>query len=491
MKTLRLSKSKFMSGLQCHKRLYLEVHRPELGTEPDEAAQAVFDEGTEVGRLAHKRFPGGVLVAWDHEHVPEALKQTAKLFKDPSVPAIFEGAFLFDGVLVRVDVLKRVGKDRWRLIEVKASTDVKDHYLDDVAVQTYVVQGNGVDLAGSSLMHVNNQYVHPGGEVDVTGFFTLVSLTDEVKAHLADVPGRLAEMRAVLKAGAPPAMEPDGHCSSPHPCQFWEHCITNKPARWVFYLPRVGQKLDKLRARGIESIDDIPDEFPLSEHQQLVKEGTEWVDAGLKAALRGVRYPVHHLDFETLRLAIPRYAGTRPYQQIPFQWSNHVQPEQGPITHQEYLHLERTDPREPLLEALLKALGRNGTICVYTPFEQRILSELGAAFPKFRGELDRVIERLWDLKAVVQRHYYHPGFGGSYSLKAVLPALLPAMAYDDLAIQDGDTASLTYARLIFGDLAAAERDAVRADLLAYCGRDTLAMVEIRRVLMARADRSTT
>lgn len=486
----RLSKSKFMSGLQCHKRLYLEIHQPELATETDDATQAILDAGTEVGRVARGLFPGGVLVEHDHEHLAQALDQTAALLKDPTVQAIFEGTFVFDGVLVRVDVLKRIGHgrtSRWRLIEVKAATQVKDEYYDDLAIQTYVLKGAGVNLAGSWLMYLNNEYVYAGGELDLAQLFRRESLTADVTRQLPEVPHRLAEFRAMLVAPEAPMIEPDGHCKAPYHCQFWDHCTKDKPERWVFHLPRVGQKFDKLRAMGIESIDDIPDEFSLSDHQQLVKEGKEWVDAGLKAALTDVRYPVHHLDFETIRFAIPKYPGTRPYQQVPFQWSNHIETGDGQVEHHEYLHTDRNDPREALVLSLLKSLGSKGSICVYSGFEGRVIRELSEAFPKLRRELDRLLERLHDLYGVVRSHYFHPGFGSSYSLKAVLPALLPAMDYGDLAIQEGDMASNAYAQMLYGGADPTEQARIKANLLAYCGRDTEAMVELRRFLWGRAE----
>jgi len=484
--TLRMSKSKYMAGLQCHKRLYLDIRHQDLATKSDARTEAIFDEGHKIGRLAHRLFPGGILIEHDREHLTEALEQTARLLRDASVPAIFEATFDFDGVLIQADILKRVGQDRWRLIEVKGSTQAHDHYSDDVAIQTYVVKGAGVDLDGSWLMHVNGQYVHPGGEVDVTEFFTTVNVTDDVNERLATVPSRLAEMRVTLSADTAPPIEPDRHCDAPYHCQFWEHCTKDKPKRWVFYLPRVGQKLEKLNEMGIESIDDIPEEFPLSDHQRLVKEQQEWLDDGLKAALKSVRYPVHHLDFETISWGIPRYAQTHPFQQIPFQWSNHIESADGQVRHDEFLHMEQTDSREVLALSLLKSLRREGSICVYTGFEGRIIRELSAALPKLRKDLDRLLERLWDLYGVVGSHYLHPGFGSSYSLKAVLPALLPSLDYGDLAIQDGNMASNAYVQMLFGSVGAAEQARIKADVLAYCGRDTLAMVELRRMLLAKA-----
>jgi len=486
----RLSKSTFMSGAQCHKRLYLDMHQPELAAETDEMAQAVMKTGTEVGVLARSLFPSGVLVEHDHEHLSQALMQTAALLKDLTVPAIFEGTFFFDGVIVRVDVLKRVGRasaGRWRLIEVKAASKVKDEHHDDVAIQAYVVKGAGVDLAGSWLLHLNTGYVYTGGELDLTQFFARASLTAEVTKRLPGMPQRLATLRTMLRAPAPPSIEPGGHCSAPYDCPFWNHCTKDKPARWVFSLPRVGATFERLTAQGIDCIDDIPEDFPLSPLQRLVKNQQEWINkVALKAHLHQLRYPIHHLDFETVGFAIPRYPGSRPYQQVPFQWSNHIESGDGTIRHEEFLHQGPNDPREALARALLASLGKKGSICVYhAAFEGRIIRELSETLPKLKKPLLRLLPRLWDLKEVIRRTYYHPGFEGSYSLKSVLPALLPALGYDDLDIQDGGMASQVYAQMQSDAIDDAERARLTANLRLYCGRDTLAMVELRRFFWTR------
>jgi len=478
----RLSKSKYVAGLQCHKRLYLEIHSPELATEPDDQTQAILDNGTQVGELARRQFPGGVLVEFGHSNLAAALKQTRDLVNEPAVPAIFEGAFQFDNVLIRADVLEQIAAGVWRLIEVKASTKVKTVHLNDLAVQTYVLGGCGVTLGGMRLMHLNKQYVYDGEQIDLRQLFTQQDLTAEVTARLSEVPDRLAAMKAMLTASSPPEIDPGSHCQEPYVCPFWEHCTQHKPARWIFYLSGGRATFDKLTAQGIETIDEIPPGFPLSLIQQRMKDNVEWVGPQLKLALDTVRYPVYHLDFETVMPAVPRFATTRPYQTLPFQWSNHVEIGDGTMLHDQYLCDECKDPREELAVRLLDSLGREGSICVYSDYERLVLRELAEAFPLLRRELYAVISRLWDLLPVLQRHYYHPQFGGSFSIKSVLPALAPGLDYGDLEIRDGAQAALAYERMLFGDLDTEEKAGLRAALLDYCKRDTLAMVEIRKVL---------
>ena len=235
-KAPRLSKSKFLSGLQCHKRLYLEIHHPSLATKPDAATQAMFDMGTEVGELARSRFPGGVLVAAGYRQSEAALAQTATLIQDLTVPAIFEAAFLHGGVLVRADILERVPAAEgqpcgWRLIEVKSSTKVKDVHLEDLAVQSEVILGAGLTLVSVGLMHINTGYLYRDGAIDLTELFAIQDLSEAVAQRRAAVSERLAEMNRILLQPQVPAIEPDQHCHMPYDCPFWEHCTKDKPTR--------------------------------------------------------------------------------------------------------------------------------------------------------------------------------------------------------------------------------------------------------------------
>ncbi|WHZ14284.1 MAG: hypothetical protein OJF52_001121 [Nitrospira sp.] len=487
----RLSKSRYLSGLQCHKRLYLEIHAPALATKPDAATQAILNMGTDLGELARQRFPGGRLVKAGYRQSQEALEQTAALMQDPTVPAIFEGAFQFNHVLVRVDVLERVGvneqgESTWRLVEVKSSTKVKQTHLDDLTIQSYVLEGAGLPLADICLMHVNTQYLFDGRQLDLTQLFALRSLSETVRPRLSEVPARLAAMQAMLEELSAPAVAPDEHCHSPYECPFWAHCTKEKPPRWIYHLPGSSKTVALLREQGVETLDDIPDHVSLTSVQRRVKDNREWIGEGLRAALEQIVYPVHHLDFETFMPAVPKFVETRPYQVIPTQWSNHIEQSDGRLDHAEYLCRDGRDPREELAVTLLDSLGKEGSICVYSSYERSILERLAEEFPSLRKDLTRVMARLWDLHVVIRDHYYHPAFEGSYSIKAVLPALVPSLDYGDLAIQDGGTAACEYYRMVFVVSDWIEKARIGEALLRYCERDTLAMVELRRELKKRA-----
>lgn len=483
----RLSKSKYLSGLQCHKRLYLEIHDPALATPPDASTQAILDMGTDVGEWARRRFDGGRLVEAGYRQTEAALSQTAALMANHTVPAIFEAAIQADGVLIRVDILERLSpteKDQptWRLIEVKSSTKVKDVHLDDLSLQRHVLVQAGINIAGCALMRINTGYVYAGGVVDVTQLFAIDDVSSLVVERQTKVKERLATMKSILTIPSIPMVEPDGHCQVPYECPFWNHCTKDKPTRWIFNLPGSKKLTTDLAAQGIATIDEIPPYTHLSIVQAKVKGNIEWISEHLAEELRTVAFPVHHLDFETFNPAVPHYPGTRPYQSIPIQWSNHIEQRDRTIVHHEFLHGEMSDPRRPLARALLESLGDAGSICVYSPYEKSVIEQLAEALPELRSELRGLIKRIWDLHPIVRDHYYHPKFGGSFSLKEVLPAVVPSLGYDDLAIREGGQAAAEYRRMVFIETDWVERDAIREALLRYCGRDTLAMVELRRVL---------
>lgn len=517
---VRLSKSRYVAGLQCEKRVYLETHNPELATEPDDATRAVLDMGTEIGVLARRRYPGGRLIEAGYRQTQLALEQTAAAMADPTIPAIFEAAILADGVLIRVDILARVTDGErediaaeaaaaveaaadpacepalspaaWRLIEVKSSTKKKDVHLDDVALQAHVLTCAGLHGASCHLMYVNTQYVYEGAgpegmsDIDVTRLFTIQDLTEEVRPRRAELPARLAAMQAVLQRPAPPMVEPDAHCQTPYTCGFWDYCTKEKPPRWIYTLPGSRRQVPTWVAQGITTIDELPSTARLSPIQSRVRANVEWCSPQLATVLRSVQYPVHHLDFETIMPAVPRYAGTHPYQVLPIQWSNHIEQADGTLEHQDYLAEGAQDPRRELLERLLASLGASGSICVYSQYERAVLDSLAAAYPEWKAVVAAVKKRLWDLFEVLQAHYYHPDFHGSYSIKSVLPAVVPTLSYGDLAIQGGAVAARQYIRMAFEEQDWIERQRIADELRAYCARDTYAMVALRRALLERA-----
>ena len=479
---ITISKSKFVAGCQCLKRLYWQVHEPELCGVPDASAVAIMDQGREVGGLARQLFAGGVEVS--SRDPEQAIRITRELISNPEVPAIFEAAFENGGVFVRVDILHRRRDNRWRLIEVKSTAHLKEQHLDDVAIQHRVLSRCGLDLASSCLAHVNRNYVYQGDSIDVWRFFRIKNLTRRVEQSLTKLTFQLRSELRVLVMPNPPEIPTGSHCTNPVTCEFFDRCNPPLPDDHIGYLPRLhASAAEELGELGVASISDIPDDFPLSEQQRRaatsVQTGESWFSAELGKELEGLKYPLYFVDFESVNPAIPRFSGMRPFDQLPFQWSLHVQRE--PSTepeHHEFLATDGGDPRNEFIASLCHALGKSGSIVVYAAFESQRLSELAAWRPEFSEQIKAVQRRLWDLLPVVRNHVYHPAFAGSYSLKAVLPALVPEMTYDGMAIANGQAAGLAWESLVRGNLDQVQRDETRKALLDYCGKDTLALVRL-------------
>lgn len=483
-----LSKSRFLAGLQCHLRLWYQCFERELIPEVPPSRQAIFDAGHEAGELATQLFPGGILIDEPYYLHKQAVQSTLQAMQDPDVKSIYEAAFAHDGVRIRVDVLERLDDGSWNLVEVKSSTSVKEVYYPDVAVQYYVLEGCGLKINRAGILHINNQYVYDGQNLDLESLFSFEDLTDATMSMQPEIPGQLKELKGMLAVDSAPEIQPSRHCHKPYDCEFWDHCTKDMPEFWVYDISGIGQeKLDELAEMGIQAIRDIPETLPLSQIQNRIRASVtnrqEFISDQLEAELNDVAYPVHFLDFETIGVAIPRYAGTRPYQTIPFQWSDHILYENGNLDHREYLCNEDKDPREEFTQTMLDALGTKGSIVIYTTYETGILNSLIEHFPQYADELQSVIDRFVDLYAIIKRHYYHPKFYGSFSLKYVLPALVPEMSYENLSIQDGMQASLDYLRMIDSETSHDEKARIRAELLTYCGQDTLAMVKIRDELL--------
>ena len=368
-----LSKTRFVAGTQCHLRLWYDSYARDLAAPADEALQAIFDTGQEVGELACRRYPGGHLVAHDHRHVREALDETREVLDAGTAPALFEAAFAHEGVLVRADVIERLPGGGWRLVEVKSTTRLKDVFIVDAAIQLWVLRGAGLDVREACVLTLDRNYVYDGKQLDLGALFRLHPVYDEATALLGTVGAQVPDMQAMLAGPAAPDIAPGEHCFVPYVCPYHAHCTRNRavPDHGLDELPRLAPDLRaRLAARGIEEIRDIPDNFPLNRLQrvarQAVIQGRAHVHGDIRAELARRVPPVHYLDFETFAPAIPRFAGTRPYDAVPFLFSIHTEREGAPPDHCDYLHTGDDDPRPALADRLLQALGSEGTICTYS-----------------------------------------------------------------------------------------------------------------------------
>ena len=494
-----LSKSKLMNYRQCPKRLWLEIHRPELKEESADT-EARFAAGHQVGEIARQLYDPegkGQLIDARQEGFDAAFARSAALLN--GAQPIFEAGFKAGGALAFADVLlpiRKNGKRAWRMVEVKSSTSVKDHYHDDTAIQAFVVRNAGVPLAAIALAHIDSDWVYPGGG-DYQGLLVESDLTEKAFSRAAEVKAWITSAQAVAGLAAEPSINTGRQCSEPYDCGFLGHCQGQEPqAEYpVHWLPRVQTKALKalIDDEGVTDLREVPDDL-LNETQLRVKthslSGHAYFNAaGAAAALANHKMPAVFIDFETINFAVPIWKGTRSYQQIPYQFSAHRLSRTGELDHRSFLDLSGNDPSKAFAEALVAACGERGPVFVYNAaFEKGRISDLAERFPKLKRSLLAINDRVVDLWPVAKEHYYHPSQEGSWSIKKVLPAVAPDLSYDDLEeIQDGGMATSAYLEAITPGTAAARKAQIEQQLLAYCGLDTLAMVRLWKFFSGRSD----
>lgn len=478
MRQYRLSKSKILSGQQCPKRLYLEVHRPEL-VELDESREMAFATGHAVGEAARQQFPGGVLIGHQNE-LASALKETTEHLSRPGPITLFEATFQAEGVLVRCDVLQKSKTDQLSLIEIKSSTEPKSEYDLDVAIQSWVIERAGYRLNEIKLGYINRDFVYRGNG-DYAGLFKYKDMRKTVHSLFPAIPGIINKLKHVL-AGEVPSIAIGKQCFDPYECPFVHHCWP-KADYPVINLPRLGDKVYELLAEGFTDLREVPPERIQTDVQKWVQRvtcsGKPELKSGAQAALKKLGYPRHYLDFETVQFAVPIWADTRPYEALPFQFSCHVEQEDGTLTHKEFLYDDGTPPMRAFAESVIEVVEDLGPVFVYSHYEKRIVNALAERFPELKKSLLTIVGRFVDLLPITKENYYHPAMQGSWSIKAVLPTIAPEMDYGDLGeIQDGGAASAAYLELTAEETAVERRQALRHGLLKYCERDTLAMIEV-------------
>jgi len=483
-----LSKSRFISGSQCHLRLWNDFHARDLAADPSASLQAIFDTGHEVGELACKRYPDGHFVAQNHLQITEALVETRQVLEQGTAPALFEAAFEHQGLLTRADIIERLASGGWRLIEVKSTMSLKDVFVLDVAFQLSVLRGAGLDVRDAAVMTLERSYVYDGIELDLKSLFKLHFVLEQCENLLDTVRGNAREMQDLVSAKEPPNVQIGDHCFTPYDCPYYEHCSREDvfPDHGIDELPSLrSARRAQLNEAGIEEIRDIPDDFPLTNLQRIVHQTVldqqSVVHGDISAMLAEINSPVRYLDFETFAPPIPRFVGTSPYDAIPFLFSVHTELERDAVTHADYLHEHDDDPRPHIVAQLIEAVGDEGSICTYSNYERTVLNSLAKAVPERAEEIASISSRLFDLHRVVKSTVYHSEFRGSFSIKSVLPVLVPGMGYDDLEISDGQTASVHYVQAL-NSSDSRDRKQIFENLRAYCERDTLAMVRLHDAL---------
>jgi hypothetical protein len=475
---MRLSKSKLVAYRQCPKRLWLSTYRRELAQQ-SEAVENRMAQGNLVGAAAHRLYPEGRLIA----HVTDlkaALSETQEALAQPGDLTLFEPALRCKDVLVRADILIR-HDGRYRMVEVKAATKVKNSHLTDAAIQTWVARGAGLDVERVELAHIDNQFVYPGNG-DYRGLFAHEDMTDAVVPLQEQIPVWIAAAQRDL-AGPMPDLAVGPQCTDPFECEFLAFCANStKLAR-------------QLRGDGFADLRDVPlDRLSRDDHQRIWRAttgGQPELDTAAAAKLAALPWPRYFLDFETVGPAVPMWKGTRPYQKIPMQWSCHRQDTDGTLTQlPPFLDTTGRDPRRAFAESLVAAIGgidtSGGTIMVYNAtFERSVLMQLAENFDDLAQALRDMAARLFDLLPFAREHYYHPAMMGSWSIKRVLPTIAPDLDYGNLeSVQSGDMVEPAYFEMVDAGTPAERKTELEAALLTYCDRDTLGMVRVAEFFAA-------
>jgi CRISPR/Cas system-associated exonuclease Cas4 (RecB family) len=485
-----LSKSKLLAFRQCPKRLWLEVKRPEL-IEDSAATMASFKVGHQVGDIARSIFDpedNGILIDPQQDGFDAAFSKTDSLLG--SFQPIFEAALTNGDALALADVmlpLNKRGKPRWRMIEVKSSTSVKDYHRDDVAVQAYIAKKAGIDVRKVEVAVIDNQWVYPG-KGDYQGLLITTDLTEEAMGRNKEVGKWIVDAQKVVARRSEPRISTGSHCSDPYSCGFYEYCSVNEPkAKFpVAWLPNIRTKaLKKLvREDGVDDLRDVPNDL-LNERQLRVKRhsvsGKAYFDkAGAAEDLATYKLPAYFLDFESINLAVPIWKGRRPYQQVVFQYSLHKLSRSGDLKHTFFLDLSGNDPSRPFAEKLIKDCGKTGPIFVYNiGFESTRVKELAARLPRLKQPLLSLNDRMVDLWPIAKNRYYHPSQQGSWSIKSVLPAIAPELSYESLTgVNDGGMAMEAYSEAISVGTTAERKAEIELQLLEYCKLDTFALVKL-------------
>ena len=481
----KLSKSTFVRGLQCEKSLYLYKNHYNLKDPISTSKQAVFDQGNEIGLLAQSLFPGGVDASpINHFNILDSVTKT-KEFLSAGETIIYEATFLFNEVLIALDVLVKDNQG-WKAYEVKSSTSVSDTHIKDAAIQYYTITNSGLNLEDISIVHINNKYVL-NDNIDVDQLFTIKSVKERVQKFLPKIALEISRLKSVLELKNVPKTEIGPYCNKPYECDFKGTCWINVPKYSIFDLSKL--KLTKkleLYKNGVHTIDQINlQETKLTTNQALqVKtevSKTPYVNKkNIDKFLSDLNYPLHFLDFETINPAVPKYNGTKPYQQVLFQYSLHLKKSKtSSLEHKEYLADPNKDPRIGFIINLISDCGISGDILVYNiGFERARLNELAEQFPKFKTQLKSIVGRLKDLMIPFQKKWYYTHeMRGSYSIKQVLPALVPELTYNRLNIQSGEFSKLTFLSMV-NKTFRGNKQLSRNDLLEYCMTDTYAMVKI-------------
>lgn len=479
-----LSKSKYCKGIQCPKILWMDKNKPEEAE--DILPYTILSNGNRVGELAREYFGEYALVEYDRNvlNMCEATKQ----YLSAGSANIAEASFTIDGLYCAVDILHKNG-DGWDIVEVKSSTHVSPIYIDDMAFQYYVLTNCGINIKSIYNMHIDNTYIFHD-KLDIDDLFTLEDYTEICKAKYYEVAKNINSIRQEAGQAVEPTIDIGPHCNSPYECAYKGYCWKHIPYPSIFDISRLttDRKFDYYN-QGIITYEDVKKYGVCLNPKQnrqveatLYQKPDEINRKAVESFLSTLSYPIYHLDFETFQTPIPEWEGCKPYEQIPFQYSLHIEYEDGRLEHKEFLAEAGKDPRRMLAERLCHDIPKDVCSLAYNmSFEKRIIRGLAALYSDLTDHLLNIHDNMKDLMLPFSKQsYYSAAMQGSYSIKCVLPALYPdnpELAYSNLEqVHHGQEASSAYLDLC--NQSTEEAAETRKNLLKYCGLDTYAMVKV-------------
>lgn len=489
--SFNFSKSKYCGLWQCPKIAWLRKYKPEELT-VDGSVLARMEAGNIVGDLAMGLFGDFVEVtACNSEKIDlSKMIENTKAEMAKGTPVICEASFDFNGLYCAVDILKKEN-DGWAIYEVKSSThEDKQVYAADVAYQKYVLESCGVNVTGTYLICINNEYIFDG-TLDIHQLFKISDISEGVFFESANIKTNLNVAELILKSEDEPPIDLSTACNNPYRCSFWKYCSKHIPSPSVFDLYKLPfkKKIDYYK-KGIFRYEDLINDSKITNEKQirqmsfhLKEQGTHIDKAGISEFLDTLSYPIYFLDFETIQPVIPEFIETKPYAQIPFQYSLHyIEKEGGELKHKEFLAESGTDPRRALAERLCEDIPLNVCVTAYNKgFECTRIKELAETYPDLADHLLNIESNIKDLLVPFQSgYYYNKDMGGSFSIKSVLPAIFPAdpeLNYKNLEqIHNGGEAMSIFPKI--KDMPKEEQETTRKNLLKYCELDTYAMVKV-------------
>ena len=485
---MQLSKTEYMMFLRHPAWLWLKKHDKNKLPPVDDALQAMFDDGHEFEKYAEQLFPEALTVGFSFEaNNYRTMPIRTKEAIDSGASIILQGRLEAGEITCIFDVIERVGESEYDLYEIKSSTEAKEEHILDLAFQTVVLEKAGLKIRKVYVVHVNNTYERTG-EIEVAKLASQTEVTDQVKAKLEYTKKQVQHALMVAHSPLPPDFSPRhvGLRALDEWMAIYEAMFPQDHPHNIFKLTHLNpQIVGELEDLGVQKIADIPDDFKLNSKQQRQVQATktdtrEVKKENIKEFLSKFEYPLYFLDYETFSAVIPPFDGLHPYQQVPFQYSVHQLDQDGTLTHREFLHTENSHPGLPLLQLLVKDIGESGTVLVwYESFEKGRNEELGRMFPEYAEAMKRLNERIVDLMVPFASGWFvDKDFFGSASIKKVFPVLISEIAYEALNIKEGGTASRVWKETFLEGENAEQRDQIAKDLLAYCGLDTLAMVQL-------------